>query len=162
MVPKRERAEFRGTSLYASLTSHRLQDMGRKDDLWSLFYIIVDFLRSELPWKAEAYKHERAKVQKLKTYYTDVAPLELLKGVKGRSKLYQIMQHLQGLQYEDRPNYDLIKSLIRNLADDASADDDELLVEAKRTIGEISKLVDNETAIHWQSNLNATLKRVFK
>ncbi|GAB5367231.1 hypothetical protein AAMO2058_001212000 [Amorphochlora amoebiformis] len=32
----RERGEFRGTSLYASVFTHQHQELGRRDDLWSL------------------------------------------------------------------------------------------------------------------------------
>ena len=44
-------AGFRGTVRYASLTAHRSQEMGRGDDLWSLFYIFLEFMGFQLPWK---------------------------------------------------------------------------------------------------------------
>lgn len=28
-----------------------LQEMGRHDDLWSLFYMLVEFLVGQLPWR---------------------------------------------------------------------------------------------------------------
>lgn len=46
----RQEAEFRGTSRYASLAAHNCQDLGRVDDLWSLFYVLVEFITGGLPW----------------------------------------------------------------------------------------------------------------
>ena len=44
-------AGFRGTVRYASLTAHKSKEMGRGDDLWSLFYIMLEFVGLNLPWK---------------------------------------------------------------------------------------------------------------
>ena len=43
--PARETAEFRGTSLYSSLHAHQAMDLGRRDDLWSVLYCVVDMAR---------------------------------------------------------------------------------------------------------------------
>lgn len=65
VVPSRKTADFRGTSMYASLAAHRCQDLGRKDDMWSMFYVVMDFLRGELPWFVDAQKKNRSAVEKL-------------------------------------------------------------------------------------------------
>lgn len=73
-------AGFRGTVRYASINAHKnkvtkiisyllysylfilplklltlvyfdLQEMGRHDDLWSLFYMLVEFMVGQLPWR---------------------------------------------------------------------------------------------------------------
>ena len=40
----RSTAGFRGTVRYASMNAHNNKEMGRHDDLWSLFYMIVEFI----------------------------------------------------------------------------------------------------------------------
>eukprot|EP00923_Selenidium_pygospionis_P052216 GHVN01090336.1.p1 GENE.GHVN01090336.1~~GHVN01090336.1.p1 ORF type:complete len:137 (+),score=21.54 GHVN01090336.1:156-566(+) len=45
---ERPRAEFRGTNMYASLGVHLELDQGRKDDLWSLFLVLVDLTLGDL------------------------------------------------------------------------------------------------------------------
>ena len=40
--PPRTQTDFRGTIPYASLASHFNQELGRKDDLWSLFFIMLE------------------------------------------------------------------------------------------------------------------------
>lgn len=55
---ERESAGFRGTVRYASLNAHYKKDLGRRDDLWSLLYILIEFRRGELPWRKIADKNE--------------------------------------------------------------------------------------------------------
>lgn len=43
--PARDKVEFRGSSLYASLNSHRLKELGRVDDVWSLLFVLIDFVQ---------------------------------------------------------------------------------------------------------------------
>lgn len=41
----------KGTVRYASINAHKNKEMGRHDDLWSLFYITVEFVNGQLPWR---------------------------------------------------------------------------------------------------------------
>ena len=65
--PPRDAADFRGTSLYSSLNAHLLRDLGRRDDLWSLFYVLVDMARGGLPWRH--WKEDRKKCEALKAHF---------------------------------------------------------------------------------------------
>ena len=40
----RRNADFRGTVSFASLNAHNWIDLGRRDDLWSWFFVLLDFL----------------------------------------------------------------------------------------------------------------------
>lgn len=53
---QRPMAGFRGTVRYASIRAHESRDLGRVDDLWSLLYVLVEFMRGELPWRKEKDK----------------------------------------------------------------------------------------------------------
>lgn len=41
-------AGFRGTVRYASVNAHDNREMGRHDDLWSLFYMLIEFLQGKI------------------------------------------------------------------------------------------------------------------
>jgi tau tubulin kinase len=48
VIPERENASFRGSTTYASVFAHDDKDLGRRDDLWSWFYILVEMLEGTL------------------------------------------------------------------------------------------------------------------
>ncbi|GKY91789.1 hypothetical protein MPSEU_000150600 [Mayamaea pseudoterrestris] len=62
----RDRAEFRGTSMYASLRVHQLQDYSFRDDIWSLMYVFCDLVSGGLPWMSHAAHRDRLACQQLK------------------------------------------------------------------------------------------------
>lgn len=47
-LPERHDASFRGSKTYASVHAHYNQDLSRRDDLWSWFYILVELVDGEL------------------------------------------------------------------------------------------------------------------
>ena len=48
---------FRGTYKYASVGAHRGEELGPRDDLWNLWYSLLELLRGELPWKRTPKPH---------------------------------------------------------------------------------------------------------
>jgi serine/threonine protein kinase len=56
--PARRHTDFRGTIPYASLTAHIKKELGRKDDLWSLFFVLLEFLEEPLTWKTNTCKDQ--------------------------------------------------------------------------------------------------------
>ncbi|KAF0720089.1 hypothetical protein AaE_010366, partial [Aphanomyces astaci] len=125
-IPPRDKAEFRGTSMYASLAAHRREDLGRRDDLWSWMYLVLDFIRGELPWAHDAQKKNREVVVALKEYFTETHPEQMLEGLPGARHLLAIMEHLKGLSYFDAPNYALVRKAVRAVED---ANDEASLVQ---------------------------------
>ncbi|KAJ3100901.1 Tau-tubulin kinase 2 [Phlyctochytrium planicorne] len=101
----RTKVGFRGTARYASINAHLGLELGRVDDLWSLFYLIVEFLHGQLPWKGK----EKDRIGELKQSYTG-EDLSL-----GLPQLLSFHHYLCTLNYLDRPNYDFIFSLLQSL-----------------------------------------------
>ncbi|KAA6361631.1 MAG: hypothetical protein EZS28_042842 [Streblomastix strix] len=45
-----QNGSFRGTLRYASIQAHKKEELGRNDDLMSLFCIMIEFYVGKLPW----------------------------------------------------------------------------------------------------------------
>jgi hypothetical protein len=49
--------------MLGQLFSLLLQEMGRHDDLWSLFYMLVEFVNGQLPWRKIKDKEQASNIQ---------------------------------------------------------------------------------------------------
>ncbi|KRZ75404.1 Tau-tubulin kinase 1 [Trichinella papuae] len=112
----RNAAGFRGTVRYASLTAHDNKEMGRHDDLWSLFYMIVEFLNGSLPWRKVKNKEEVGRLKK------ELTSKRLTEGLP--NELRQFASHLETLSYSIKPNYEYLAKcltqILKKLGIDAS------------------------------------------
>ena len=95
--PPRDCAGFRGTARYASINSHQSRDLGRRDDLWSVLYLLIEFSLGQLPWRR---LRDKDKVGEMKVRYNND---ELVAGLPQEFLLF--MRHLSTLQYHSRPDY---------------------------------------------------------
>lgn len=104
--PARDQAGFRGTARYASIHSHMSRDLGRRDDLWSVLYILIEFAKGFLPWRKLKEKDEIRDVK------INMNTPELCADLP--KEFLQFMDHLQALDYADRPDYDYLVQLLRH------------------------------------------------
>uniref|UniRef100_A0A1I8A991 Protein kinase domain-containing protein n=1 Tax=Steinernema glaseri TaxID=37863 RepID=A0A1I8A991_9BILA len=105
----RHRAPFLGTDRYCSVNCADRKEQGRCDDLWSWIFMLVEFIEGKLPWKdfggevEELNKKKRAALDTL----LDRCPRQL----------YRIFDHINDLEYSDRPNYDLMFNTLREICE---------------------------------------------
>ncbi|KAK5582404.1 hypothetical protein RB653_003987 [Dictyostelium firmibasis] len=104
--PARDSTGFRGTARYASINSHLSKDLGRRDDLWSIFYVLIEFAEGQLPWRKLKDKDQ---IGEMKQKYNTP---ELVKDLP--PQFSQFMKHLKSLNYEDRPNYVFLQTLLND------------------------------------------------
>lgn len=108
-VPFKERAntDFRETLTYASLNAHYKKDLSRRDDLWSFFFMILDLINENLPWRN--CKDDKEEIKKMKEKCLS-KPQEFLflTTSRGKTELINIFNHLMSLDYLSRPNYKFI------------------------------------------------------
>ncbi|EJW77605.1 CK1 protein kinase [Wuchereria bancrofti] len=98
----RARASFRGTVAYCSVNVHKHLEQGRHDDLWSMMYMLIEFIVGRLPWKGLDRK-ETAVIKQT------ISNRRLLQGCPKQFGV--ILEYISLLRYHHRPDYDQIENL---------------------------------------------------
>jgi serine/threonine protein kinase len=107
-----ENKKLTGTARYASINSHHRLELSRRDDLESLGYLMVYFLKGKLPWQGIPASSKEEKYQKIgdmkATYKLDI----LCEGLP--TEIYNFLAHVRSLEFKQKPNYHYLRSLLIN------------------------------------------------
>ncbi|EYU46432.1 hypothetical protein MIMGU_mgv1a008376mg [Erythranthe guttata] len=112
-IPYRENKNLTGTARYASVNTHLGVEQSRRDDLESLGYVLMYFLRGSLPWqglKAGTKKQKYDKISEKKM----LTPIEVL-CKSFPSEFISYFHYCRSLRFEDKPDYSYLKRLFRDL-----------------------------------------------
>ncbi|XP_076946516.1 casein kinase 1-like protein 9 [Bidens hawaiensis] len=112
-IPYRENKNLTGTARYASVNTHLGIEQSRRDDLESLGYVLMYFLRGSLPWQGlragtKKQKYDRISEKKMLT------PIEVL-CKSYPSEFMSYFHYCRSLKFEDKPDYSYLKRLFRDL-----------------------------------------------
>ncbi|GJN38214.1 hypothetical protein PR202_gb27236 [Eleusine coracana subsp. coracana] len=109
----RENKNLTGTARYASCNTHLGIEQSRRDDLESLGYVLLYFLRGSLPWQGlkaatKTQKYDKICEKKIST------PIEVLcKSCPVEFASY--FHYCHSLTFDQRPDYAFVKRLFREL-----------------------------------------------
>ena len=102
-----------GTVRYISLNTHLGNEQSKKDDLESLAYIMVYFIKGELPWQNIKAKSRKEKYSKIYQIKKKTVPNELTNFLPEEMKTF--LNYILNLNPKQKPDYNKLNNLINNL-----------------------------------------------
>lgn len=112
-IPYRENKNLTGTARYASCNTHLGLEQSRRDDLESLGYVLLYFLRGSLPWQGLKAATKKQKYDKIREKKVST-PIEVL--CKSQPvEFASYFHYCRSLTFDQRPDYDFLKRLFRDL-----------------------------------------------
>lgn len=119
-IPYKENKSLTGTARYASINTHLGCEQSRRDDLESLGYVLVYFIRGSLPWQGlramtKKQKYDKISEKKLST------PIEVLCKKSNDPSMQAFCEYLtycRQLKFDQRPDYTLLRMYFRKLFQD--------------------------------------------
>ena len=111
-----------GTVRYISLNAHLGYEQCKKDDLESLAYIMVYFIKGELPWQNIKAKSRKEKYSKIYLMKKKTVPDELTNFLPEEIKTF--LNYILSLNPKQKPDYVKLNSLINNLMNKYSYSND--------------------------------------
>jgi len=114
-IPFKVDRELVGTTRYASINVHMGFEPSRRDDLISLCYMLIYFLKKRLPWQGLQKNKNDNHIKivgdcKMKTSLDD-----LCEGLPQCFKKY--MKTCNEMRFEETPNYEHLKTLLLSIQD---------------------------------------------
>jgi serine/threonine protein kinase len=110
-IPFRRGRRLTGTPAFASINSHLGLELGRRDDIESLAYMLVYFLRGFLPWLTD--DHEKLSNSSLLERKAN-ASIECL-CYEVPSEIATMVVYSRSLAFSEEPDYHYIRSLLHKL-----------------------------------------------
>lgn len=112
-IPYREKKPLIGSARNASINTHKGIEQSRRDDLESIGYLLVYFLKGRLPWQGIKAKNKDEKYAKMKEQKINIPLKELCENLPNEFATY--INYCRNLNFDEKPNYRLVKRWFKEL-----------------------------------------------
>ena len=108
----KENQGHKGTIDFCSINSHMGLSLSRRDDLESLAYCLIYLYLGKLPWtSSRSIGNSKENILNAKIEFSSIC--KQLKNID--KNLVKILDYVSKLQFEEKPNYQYIKELIKGI-----------------------------------------------
>ena len=106
--PYMKKKKLTGTARYASIHAMEEMEQSRRDDLEAVSYVIMYFIRGNLPWQGLKLKSNEDRYQKILEKKKEISTEELCSEYP--KVFYEFVKYSKGLKYSEEPKYDEFKN----------------------------------------------------
>lgn len=121
-IKYREGKGLTGTARYASINTHLGIEQSRRDDLESIGYVLLYFLKGSLPWQNLKAKNTKEKYEKIKEKKILTKIDELCSGVP--EEFLNYCGYCRRLKFTEKPDYVYLRGLFKDLMKKMSMEED--------------------------------------
>eukprot|EP00811_Abedinium_folium_P033975 NODE_6899_length_1627_cov_7.048000.p1 GENE.NODE_6899_length_1627_cov_7.048000~~NODE_6899_length_1627_cov_7.048000.p1 ORF type:complete len:447 (-),score=112.81 NODE_6899_length_1627_cov_7.048000:57-1397(-) len=111
-IAYRENKSLTGTARYASINAHLGIEQSRRDDLTAIGYVIMYFLRGQLPWQGLTASTKEQKYQKIMKKKMSTPVEKLCQNYPAPFSAY--LDYCLALRFDDRPDYAFLRRLFKD------------------------------------------------
>ena len=105
--PYVKKKKLTGTARYASIHALEEMEQSRRDDLEAVGYVLMYFLRGNLPWQGLKIKAKEDRYKKILDKKKETSSEELCMGFPDEFKIF--VDYTKNLGYTENPNYKMLK-----------------------------------------------------
>ena len=115
-IPYKDGKNFTGTATYASIYTHMGIEQSRRDDLESLAFILIYFIKGTLPWKNLKAKNAKDKQIKIFSKKVNTKVEDICSGLP--QEFSKFLQYARDLHFEQKPDYEFLRGLLKEMNTD--------------------------------------------
>jgi hypothetical protein len=112
-IQHRDGRSLTGTPRYASINNHLGVEQSRRDDLESIGYVLVYFLKGSLPWQGLKAKNAQKKYRLILEKKQSVSIAQLCQGCP--SQFAEFLAYSRSLKFDAKPDVPYLRKLFRDL-----------------------------------------------
>lgn len=119
-IAYREGKPFIGTVRFASIAAHKGVEISRKDDLESLGYLLIYFMKGKLPWQNKTKMTEADRRKMVSDLKQNIKDEDLCVALPITFSVY--IKYVKNLSFKETPNYNYLITLFSDLAKEMNLD----------------------------------------
>lgn len=112
-IPFRDGKSLTGTARYCSIPTHKGHEQGRRDDMESVAYVMLYFLKGRLPWQGIKVTSKRRKYAEILRRKESIPPAELCAGLPDEFR--QVLVYTRELGFDEKPDYDWMRKRLEGV-----------------------------------------------
>ena len=115
-IPYKDGKNLTGTERFASINTHLGIEQSRRDDLESICYCLIYFIKGQLHWQGLKAKVNQDRYSKIMEVKIQTSVESLCKGCP--KEIETFVRYVRNLKFEEKPDYSYLRSLIRDVANE--------------------------------------------